>query len=219
MNQAIASILKAYIEDLDFVEKIAGLVQKVTFKIDGVEKSFPVACCVSVEDCKNGAYNDLTPDSKYRSVIYFEDGGVSLSKYESNWKYYTSRLRLVGWLNVKMILGEDCGETCTYAAHAIADIIRHLPSHPQNVAPFDFVYPEITNEIVRSNSIFANYTYNELQTQYLMAPYDFFALDIQTNFAICIKGTSVYSSCDEVAVSETCLITGLTDDSGDIITS
>ena len=201
MNQAIANIIKTQIEDLDFIDKIAGLVATQYVNItdengNKVQKRYPVACCVTADDCKQGAYNDLAPDSKYKSVLYFEDRGVSFEKYESNWKYYQSNLRLVGWLNIKKILGENCDSSlCTYAAHAIADIIRHLPTHPQNIAPFDFVYSEVMSQAVRSNSIFSPYTYNELQVQYLMAPYDYFALDIQTSFAICIEGRTVYTPC------------------------
>jgi hypothetical protein len=225
MNQAIASILKGRIEDLDFVDKIAGLVatQYMTITDENgtkVTKSYPVACCVTADDCKQGDYNDLTPDSKYKSVIYFEDRGVSFNRYEGNFKHYTSSLRLVCWLNVRMILGEDCdASACTYSSHAITDIIRHLPQFPYNFAPFVRVYAEVTNQVVRSNGIFSAYTYNEKQTQYLMSPYDYFALDIQTTFAICLPGTSVYSSCDTTEDSMADCIDGLTDDSGDVILS
>lgn len=73
MNQAIATIIKDQIDGLSFIDKIAGLVSTTYMTIDGVQKAFPVACCVTADDCKAGAYNDLTPDSKYKTVIYFED--------------------------------------------------------------------------------------------------------------------------------------------------
>lgn len=217
MNQAIASIIKGRIEDLDFVDKIAGLVSTQYMTIDGVQKAYPIACCVTADDCKEGSYNDLTPNSQYKSVIYFEDGGVSFDRYAGNFKYYTSRLRLVCWLNVKLILGDECDASqCTYSSHAVADIIRHLPAFPIHFAPFVRVYAEITNQIIRDNSIFSKYTYNELQKQYLMSPYDYFALDISTTFAICLPGDDVYTSCDETEHSTVDCV-GITDDSGDVI--
>ena len=197
MNQAIANIIKESIEDLDFVDKIAGLVSTQYINIEGVTKSYPVACCVP-DTCKTGDYNDLAPDSKYKSVIYFEDGGVSFVRAQGNFKYYQSRLRLVGWLNVKSILGEECDASqCTYSSHAIMDIIRLLPEFPQNIAPFAQVYMEVTSQAVRDKAIFSKYTYNELQTQYLMSPYDYFSLDITTTFGICLPGNQVYNSCDD----------------------
>ena len=195
MNQAIANIIKESIEDLDFVDKIAGLVSTQYMNIEGVTKSYPVACCVP-DTCKTGDYNDLAPDSKYKSVIYFEDGGVSFVRAQGNFKYYQSRLRLVGWLNVKAILGDECDASqCTYSSHAIMDIIRLLPEFPQNIAPFTQVYMEVTSQAVRDKAIFSKYTYNELQTQYLMSPYDYFALDIETTFSICLEGRDTYTGC------------------------
>lgn len=201
MNQAIANIIKGHIEDLDFVDKIAGLTAVTYFEIkdkDGnmVQKSFPVACCTTANDCKEGAYNDLMPNSDYKTVIYFEDRGVSFTKKESHWKYYTSNLRLVCWINIEKITGAECKSEvpCTYAAHIIAEIIRALPEFPENHSPFDFVYSEVVNQDIRSNAIFSAYTYDEKHSQYLMAPFDYFALDIQTQFAICLKGTDVYDA-------------------------
>jgi len=201
MNQAIADIIKGHIEDLDFVDKIAGLTSVTYFDVKNkdneiVQKAVPVACCVTAADCKEGAYNDLMPDSKYKTVIYFEDGGVKFTRYESNWKYYESTLKLVCWINIEKILDSDCKlqVPCTYAAHIIADIIRALPTFPEHHAPFDHVYSEVVSQDIRSNSIFAKYTYDEKHSQYLLAPYDYFALDIQTNFAICLKSTTVYDA-------------------------
>lgn len=222
MNQAIASIIKSRIEVLDFVDKIAGLVSTQYMTIENVTKSYPVACCVTADDCKVGAYNDLTPNSQYKSVIYFEDGGVSFVRAQGNFKYYRSSLRLVAWLNVKEILGDECDASkCTYSSHAIVDIIRLLPEFPQNISPFTQVYIEVASQVIRDKSIFSKYTYNELQVQYLMSPYDYFALDLTTTFGICLPGTEVYDSCDDIDNSDVCPETvcpdGITDDSGDII--
>jgi hypothetical protein len=201
MNQAIANIIKEKIQDLDFIDKIAGLVSATYSNVrdgDKIEqKCFPVACCVTADDCKVGAYNDLCPDSKYKTVIYFEDGGVKFVKSEGNFKYYTSDLNLICWINVAKILEDGCniGTTCTLSAHIIAEIIRHLPEFAQHIDPFSHVKIEVTGQTVRSNSIFSKYTYNEKQTQYLMYPYDYFSLDIKTDFAICMKSTTVYEGC------------------------
>lgn len=201
MNQAIADIIRGHIEDLDFVDKIAGLTSVTYFDVKNsegelVQKAVPIACCVTANDCKEGAYNDLMPDSKYKTVIYFEDRGVKFVKKEGNWKYFQSDLRLVCWINVAKILGDDCksGTACTLAAHLIAEIIRVLPDFPEHHTPFGFVYSEVTSQEIRSNSIFSSYTYDEKHSQYLMYPYDYFALDVQTDFAICLKESTVYDS-------------------------
>ena len=193
MNQLVANILKSYIEPLDFVDKIAGLVQTVYLNITdensvNVQKSFPVSCNFSVDDCKNSLYNELTPDSKYRTIIYFEDGGVTFNKREGKFICYTSNLKLVCWINVAKLYGELCpdGIPCTAGSVIIKKILCQLPEHPANVDPFAKFYPVVVSEDIRSNSIFSKYTYNELQTQYLLYPYDFFALNITTDFCVCV---------------------------------
>jgi hypothetical protein len=206
MNQAIANIIKGHIEGLDFVDKIAGLVMPLTFDITVTDKTtgtksteqktVPIACCVTADDCKEGAYNDLMPNSEYKTVIYFEDGGVTFEKAESNWKYYKSTLRLVCWINIQKIKDNPCKTDmpCTYAAHIITEIIRALPEFPASHSPIERVYSEITNQLVRSPSIFSAYTYDERHSQFLMSPFDYFALTIDTSFAICLKSTEVYDS-------------------------
>jgi len=204
MNQAIASIIRNQIDGLDFIDKIAGLVAAVTFDMKApnnttVQKTFPIACCVTPEECgKEGAYYDLMPNSKYKTVIYFEDRGVSFIKAESNWIYYVSNLRLVCWINIEKLLETGICKAeipCTYAAHIIAQIIRSLPQHPQNITPFSFVYSVIESEDIRSSAIFSQYTYDEKHIQYLMSPFDYFALEIKTNFAVCLRGTDYYEPC------------------------
>jgi len=207
MNQAIADIIRGHIEAVipGWLDKISGLVAAISIEQRGpdnttVIKTFPVACCVSADDCKEGAYNDLMPNSAYKSVIYFEDKGIRFTSARGKFKYYTSNIRLVGWLNIAKILGTDCGSEipCTYAAHVVAEIIRAIPQFPANISPFAQVISEVIDQEPRSNAIFSRYSYNEVHSQYLMAPYDYFALNIRTDFAICLDENTVYSAiCDE----------------------
>jgi hypothetical protein len=192
MNQTVAGLLKYYIEDLCFVDKIAGLVQTVYLNITDengvkVQKSFPVSCNFTAEDCKNGLYNDLAPDSKYKTVIYFEDGGITFNERKGNFACYTSSLKLVCWINVAKFEADWCGSgvPCTVGAEIIKRILCAFPPQPVNITPFIRFYPVIVSEEIRSNAIFSKYTYNELQTQYLLYPFDFFALNIRTDFCIC----------------------------------
>lgn len=205
MNQAIANIIKNHISGLDFIDKIAGLVSACTFDIvvrdkennpTTVQKTFPIACCLTEKCTIETAYQDLMPNSDYKTVIYFEDKGVSWVKTEGRYKHYTSNVRLVCWINVAKILGDTCkeGDTCTLSTHLITEIIRSLPEFPGHHNPFNMVFSEVTSQEVRSPSIFSTYTYDEKHSQYLMYPYDYFALDIQTSFAICMKGTQVYNA-------------------------
>jgi hypothetical protein len=193
MNQKIADIIKTKIECLDFVDKIAGLVSTTYMNVtdengNKVQKAFPIACNVTAEDCKQGLYNDLCPDSKYKTVIYFEDGGVRLNERKGNNICYTSNLKLVCWINVALYKADCCGDNggCSSSADIIKKILCVLPGQPENIDPYIKVMPIVISQDVRSNSIFGKYTYNEKQVQYLMYPFDFFALNIQTTFCVCL---------------------------------
>lgn len=196
MNQTVANILKTYLEDCDcdFVDKIGGLVQTVYENVidkDGnkVQKAYPISCTFTAEDCKTGLYNEFAPDSKYKTVIYFEDGGLTYNSRQGAFVCYTSNLKLVCWINTALYKADWCGVgiPCTVSAEIIKKILCCFPLQPVNITPFVRFSPVIVSEDVRSNSIFSKYTYNELQTQYLLYPYDFFALNIRTDFCICVE--------------------------------
>ena len=185
MNTRIANIIVSYIEDLPWMDKLAGItyVAKVNVTSEGrkVEKRFPISCDKAYDDvCKEGCYDELAPNSAHTSVVYFEEGGFNLLRRESNRLYYESNLRLVAWLNYTKLRGGGCGSSAKY----VTDIIKSLPSVPLTIDDFHAVTFEVTSQLNRDANIFARYTYNEKTTQFLMLPYDFFALEIRTRFYI-----------------------------------
>lgn len=189
MNEKIANILKGKLEDLDFIGKIAGLTRPVMINVLGaenekVQKIFPISCDVTLDECKTGRYQDLVPDSKYPSIIYFEDGGTSISKEAGNWARFDSRLNLICWMNLKK-LGE-CS-ACTTSTAVLLSILSHLPEFPindDNYYPIRDVRITGVSEAIKSNGIFSRYTYDEKVTQYLLYPFDFFMLNISVNYRV-----------------------------------
>lgn len=182
MNNRIAIIIRDYIDGLPWVDKIAGLTQvaRISQTDSKIEKRFPISCDLAFEDaCREGCYDNLTPDSSKKSIVYFEEGSLTFQRRIKNRLYYDSTLRLVGWLNYNL-LGGGCGSAAKY----IIDIIASLPQMPVDFADFRGVTIEVMSQAQRDSSIFGKYTYNEKQTQYLMLPYDYFALDIRTRFYI-----------------------------------
>ena len=181
MNNKIANIIVDYIDELEWVDKIAGLTQVAKVSIEGVEKRFPVSCQLSYADaCRAGCYDELMPNSKYRSVVFFEDAGFVFVRQEGNKLYYESRLRLVAWLNYKLLTEGGCGSSGDY----IISIIKALPTMPVNIGDLLRFTTLVTSQAVRTADVFGKYTFDEKRSQYLMTPFDFFALDIRTNFFI-----------------------------------
>lgn len=184
MNVDIANILVGYIDGLPFIDKITGLVKTVTFtQSDGeksVKKAFPVGCDVTHNDCTTGRLSELVPNSTYKSIIYFEDGGVRPLGEEARGWGFQSSLKLVGWLN-----GKKLGKTsCSIASAAVIEILNALPKPPINSSPYTRIKIDVTGEDVRSNAIFSKYTYDETVLQYLFYPFDYFALNIVTDFVV-----------------------------------
>jgi hypothetical protein len=179
MNDIIAGILKDYVDTLAFADKIAGMVRIAERTGEaGLKQYFPVACNLTEAECNTGRYMDLIPDGKKKSVIYFEEkAGVQLLRRGGSGNVYESKLRLVVWLNLKL-LGI---EACTSTAGAMGDILRVIPNKiPQTItSPFGIGNMIVTfeGEALKSADIFSKYSYNQAQTQYLLFPYDYFALD------------------------------------------
>lgn len=191
MNNKIAIILRNQISDLTWIDKISGLVQTANIRIksgeDTAEKSFPISCSISADACLNGAYQDLCPDSKKKSVLYFEDRGISFDRQEGNRLFYTSSLRLVCWLNLKKIQDENCDKNvigCGSSGDYVIKVIKSFDYKPFNSGGFYDVMVHPPEQVERSVEIFTKYSYNETALQYLMFPFDYFALDFTIDFMI-----------------------------------
>jgi hypothetical protein len=189
MNEKIANILKGKLEGLDFIDKIAGLARPIMINVPGtnndkVQKIFPIACDVTHNDCISGKYQDLIPNSKYSTIIYFEDAGSTIQKAANNWATFNSRLNLICWMNLKK-LGE-CS-VCTTSTAVLLSILAALPEFPindANYSPIRDVKIEGVSEAIKSNAIFNKYSYDEKVTQYLLYPFDFFMLNISVSYRV-----------------------------------
>lgn len=180
MNEAIASILKSKLVGISYADKVAGLVRPVTFEINQVAKTYPVGFDVKHDDCIKGLYNDLMPNSKYKSIMYFEDNGTQFLARIGDYQVCQSSLRLVGWINTSKFQETNCPtpeSTCM-----IMEIISAFPSTHFNQGDFQKIQISVNNEVPKSKAIFAAYTYDELMSQYLFYPYDYFALNLTVNY-------------------------------------
>jgi hypothetical protein len=184
MNYAIAQILNTYLATLPFADRMGGVVKAVTFLTGSddkpIKKTIPVDCGVSQADCMTGKYQDLIPNSKYKSISYFEDGGVKLLSINERDYSFQSNLRLIFWLNLKKTGKTDCN----VSALAVTNVLNKFPQTPFSSGIYSRMRIKVNQEIVKSAAIFSKYTYDEAVTQYLMYPFDYFALDITTDFLI-----------------------------------
>jgi hypothetical protein len=186
MNTAVANIIKSKFENLSFIDKIAGAVRVVSRQeLSGnntIVKKFPVDCGVSQSDCSSGKYVDLIPNSKYKSIHYFEDLGVSKDGNDAKTFSFESKLKLIGWINQKKLGKTDCS-----VSHlAIAAILKQIPTNFFYDATTGFSRISITCDGIepKNADIFSKYSYKEEVNQYLMFPYDYYAIDFTTKFTV-----------------------------------
>ncbi len=184
MNEGIAAILKDKIKEVSYADKVVGLVRSLKMDVKDenntvVQKTFPIA-----SDCAcDNLYRDLVPNSKYRSILYFEDNGVNIAYRDRDWIGFTSRLNLVGWLNVPKIYDDSK----TGSTKAILEIIKLLPGDHFSVDDFREIRITAISEVPKTPGIFSRYSYDEIKTQYLVFPFDYFSLALSVEFRVNLK--------------------------------
>lgn len=205
MNADIANIIKDYIKDLPFVDRITGLVRPVT-KIDLVDlydedneiigqsqvrKVFPVSCDVTEAQCnEEGSLYDFVPNSDLRSLVYFEDRGAVLIDTRPREFVFRSVVRLVCWMNLNRFNRNGC----SISAPVMASILKALPKGHFNSSPYTKASITVGEIQPKTSAIFSQYTYNEEVSQYLLYPFDYFAMDFIVEYSInenCISDIEV----------------------------
>jgi hypothetical protein len=185
MIHTIGEILRDKIKNFSYVNKIAGVVQTAVDKgTDGKVDRFPVACNVIGADCEEvgGRLLDLIPDDTKKSIFYFEDlGGAVFQEKKGDDLEFISRIRLVGWLNLKKLGQTDCGITAKVVAHLIT---RMESTNQINYTPFTRLTIKVQNQVSKQPTIFSKYTYAQTKAQFLIFPFDYFAIDLIVKYSI-----------------------------------
>ena len=135
---------------------------------------------------------DLVPNSNKRSIIYFENNGIKISPINGNIFECVANVRLVCWCNLKKI-----NDTFVNADLIKLAVIQAMPVSLSNVFPYSFIRIELTGEETKNVSIFSKYTYNEEEKQYLIFPFDYFALNYEVSFYVgsnCIEPITISPS-------------------------
>lgn len=161
-------------------DRIYGLSKIIILKKDKLEKKIPAIINTNKTTCNGSDYIDLIPNTKTRSLIYFEDQGTVMNDYNCRYYYFTSNIRLVYWCNLKLI-----NQNYLSAELMQAVIIRELKQ--LFIANFNYISQiriEFDKPVTKEAVIFGKYDYNEGEKQYLIYPYDYFAVDFNISWAL-----------------------------------
>lgn len=188
MNVAIANSIRDKLKNLEWMDVLTGMVRAyVTTEqllIDGrpvaVRKAFPVSCEKTDEQCRNNYNWDLIPDDSRRSITYFEDNGSSYQGMEGGMRLWQSQLTMVVWVNMKRFEFTGCSITPLLIG-SVLDLINNRPYNleEEGIAGLQI---SVLGELPKNANIFSKWSYREEQNQYLLFPYDYFALSIRTSF-------------------------------------
>lgn len=192
MNKELAQQLNIRLGDLPFADKQAGLVQTVEFESErmggGGEtvgkkyERFPVSVDIDYSQCATvRKERDLVPDGHLSGISYFEDFGITPLPKTRNGFQYQSRLRFVCWMNRKKLTGNDYSNIVT---QTMGYVIEQLTKAPFNAGLFTRISINVMAIPPANKALFSSYTYDEAVTQYLMPPYEYFAIDFGVKFTV-----------------------------------
>lgn len=182
MIRKIVEQLMPYLQGLNFADTVAGCVTTLSVnrpikdnKV--INKKFPVYLNENKTICDNSDYIDLVPNSDKKSIMYFEENGITSQQINDNLVEVTANVKLIGWFNLKAINGNllDC-------ELLKLNILKVIPGDIPNVSPYSFIRINFTGDDPKTVNIFSKYTYNEEEKQYLIYPYDYCALNFEILF-------------------------------------
>lgn len=170
--------------DLPYIDVYAGLVQTVQYKQtdandNPITKRMPVSYDTNIAADCGGPEKALTPDSRKKGIIYFEDNGgvVTVKELSGGRTMYRANLMLVCWLNRKRITDD------TYAVigkNAFDGIKAKLLS---NLKPSNYTNLKVNiNRFRQEPNIFSKYSYDETVLQFLRPPFEYFAIELTASF-------------------------------------
>lgn len=194
MQKELTNILKGKLLTLPFADLVAGLAQTLTYtdtNEDGatVTKRLPVSYDVwNGGDC-TGKEIALIPDSSRKSIIYFEDYGIAPAGVLHGLQGYIASLRLVCWLDRSKLVGDAYTEIAGRCQASIIGVLCN--TNPKNSGMFQRLSLKLQRIPPQDPALFARYTYNETDRQYLRPPFEFFGIDLTAAFYVsakCLEG-------------------------------
>jgi hypothetical protein len=181
MNTVIANIILDRIQNAGFewVDKTAGLVRPITFVKGKTSRTLPIAANVSDPlNCTDDVIQALLPEEKYKSVLFIEGDQFPELVKSPIGDSYRSKLRIVVWLNCsKLGGGAGCGD---FAAKAITELLQNPRKYDAD--PLKSIKHKVVGGLIRGKDIFGKYTLSEEKSMFLHFPFDFFSLDVETEY-------------------------------------
>lgn len=184
MIYKVADILKAQIADLEFVDRLAGLVRPLPLVIPTdagvIVKNIPVEVSVSSFPCTQEQLPALVPDEKYTSLIFFEDQGTATWKEDDSFYYYpSSSIRICCWFNLPKINADYIDAT-----YPVMRILESIPTNIANTDELLMIHTSFAGFVPNTQDVFSGYDFDMKDHQYHLYPYDVRGINFTVNYAV-----------------------------------
>lgn len=174
MIRKITDLIVNEISGLNFVDHIGGIVKELEINKNGEIKKYP-----NILNTTTLKHETFLPESQYKSVIFFEDNGVTSDNNDNRHNNYIANIRLIAWYNLPKI-----NSTYYDGALLTQTLIYNIPDTLANNDYLTKINIDIVGEVAKSKSIFGKYDFKEDQWQYLNYPYDYAAIDLVVRFSV-----------------------------------
>lgn len=177
MIEVAVNELRRPLIDLGWIDIAGGLVREQRLRVGDVEKTLPAF----PDPDDHSKMILLSPDSGRSVITYFEvmanqnRGDVSGGRGHM----FSSTIRLVAWFNTLRLAPAGI------LPQAMAAMVSALAGYRfTDVAPVGNIRVVPLQEVAKSPAIFARWTYDETETQFLSPPFDYFAFDFLVSFTL-----------------------------------
>lgn len=177
--------------EIPWVERYGGLVKIVRKELkDGKAQTFPVTCDISEEECFNsGRHLDLVPDSRFKSILYWQETGPTRILRDSksplanyNAIKFSPNLKLVLWVNLAQFGKSSCDDAHLFAGEIISRMTEFQKnlSTPYKIQRFKMIPSSVSTDPA---VVFKGLTYANDSTLQLY-PYASISIDFQLEWEV-----------------------------------
>lgn len=210
MNAVIADVLKANLENLQWMERFGGLVfpyQVAQFAtdVDGKQvikgyQTYPVACEVNLENCyETGTIMHFEPDSSKSAIGFFVDnGGATLIDVEGPKNAvlkFSFDLKFLCWMNTARLGESITAGLCQPSGRIVPYVVAEMYGEQSAAGVFGggieesiFYNIEVTRirELTKTPAMFEPFSFARwgVDRGLFTTPYDYFGLQIQGTFTV-----------------------------------
>jgi len=196
MNEQLSIlIIGQKLSSIPYLDKISGIAKAYPLVQEGegrtVVKRIPISTYTTLEQCSAKTIHqyDLIPDSRLKGMLYFEElAPIRLIERRTAGNRYESSLRLICWLNPQILDKNESPQNV--ATKVLTDVVKRITEDQLFHDPaqtFASVTIDVTAIPEKTSQLFSRYDYDEKVTQYLMYPFDYFAIDLSVKYLIPFK--------------------------------